>query len=90
MIEESEHKAIYKLETKADDYPFAPVYKELEQGDQFVIRDNGENYKIGARIKDYPAAVHKILYYPKKWWQFWKKKRPAAYIVVWKGEEGRE
>ena len=90
MIEESEHKAIYKLVINQYDYPFAAAYKELEQGDQFVIRDNGENYKIGARVKDYPATVHKILYHPKKWWQFWKRKRPFAYIVVWKGEEGRE
>ena len=76
---------VYKLECRPEDYPNVTSFKKLERGDEFVIRDNGEKYKVGDRVKDYPATVHSIIYYPKKWWQFWKKKKPFAYIISWEG-----
>lgn len=83
--DDSNQHEVYSLECRPEDYPNITSFKKLERGDVFVIRDNGEKYRAGDRVKDYPATVLRILYYPKKWWQFWKKKKPFAYIISWEG-----
>ena len=75
--------AIYKQVIKAADYPDDnKVLIPLSSGDTIVIHDT-KPVKIGDKYKKYPAKIHHIFYEPKKWWQFWKKKKQLGYIVKW-------
>ena len=55
----------------------------LESGHIMYISSQ-EPVKIGGRYKDYPAFISRIIYEPKKWWQFWKRKKQIGYEVTWK------
>lgn len=55
----------------------------LESGYVIFIASQ-EPVKIGGRYKDYPAFISRIIYEPKKWWQFWKRKKQIGYEVTWK------
>jgi len=61
----------------------------LNRGDSFaVVKTLGdETVKVGDQYKDFPAVITEIIYEPKKWWQFWKKKNRLGYIVEWRGGE---
>lgn len=55
----------------------------LESGDVIFIFSR-EPVKIGEQYQDYQAFVSRIIYEPKKWWQFWKRKIQIGYEVIWK------
>ena len=73
---------IYKIVCKAKDYPNIQV-RELTSGDSFVIMDRDNIVRPGDRYEDYPATISQILYEPRKWWEFWKKKKQLGFIVMW-------
>lgn len=54
----------------------------LESGCVIFISSQ-EPVTIGEQYKDYPAFVSRIVYEPKKWWQFWKRKKQIGYEVMW-------
>ena len=56
----------------------------LESGHVISIYSQ-EPVKIGEQYQDYPAFVSRIIYEPKKWWKFWKRKKQIGYEVTWKG-----
>lgn len=57
--------------------------RELHTGDSFIVKST-ESVKLGGQYKNYEAVVTKIYYEPKKWWQFWKKKKQTSFQVTWK------
>ena len=78
----------YQVTAKASDYPNLPKIYKTESGFNIFIRvrDNEPfSYKLGDKYKDYPAFVERIIYSPKKWWQFWKKKKIIGAILKIKG-----
>jgi hypothetical protein len=77
---------IYKVITKAEDYPNGVRVCALKKGDCIYFVGN-HDVKIGEKYKDHPAIVSRIDYKPKKWWQFWKKKEMIGYQVMWVGDE---
>lgn len=77
-------KQVYKVTTKAEDYPFCPCLIEAHNISLCVSvsKDKDFNYKVGDSYKNLSNAyIERIIYNPKKWWQFWKKKRAIAAIV---------
>ncbi len=72
---------IYKLTCKPN---ATPKFHKLSSGDAFVIRDEINPVKVGEQYKEYPAFISSIVYAPKRWWQFWKKKKQLGYVVKWK------
>ena len=77
---------IYKVITKAEDYPNGARVYALHKDDCIYFVGN-HNVKVGDKYKDHPAIVSRIDYKPKKWWQFWKKKEMVGYQVMWIGDE---
>ena len=77
---------IYKIVTKAEDYPNYARVAQLQKGDGFYLVGN-RNVKVGKKYENYPAIVSRIDYKPKKWWQFWKKKEMIGCQILWVGEE---
>lgn len=77
---------IYKIVTKAEDYPNYARVAQLQKGDGFYLVGN-RNVEVGKKYEDYPAIVSRIDYKPKKWWQFWKKKEMIGCQILWVGEE---
>lgn len=78
---------IKKITLKAEDCSNNIMrVKMLEHGDAFWIRHTGEDFKIGEKYKNYPAFVKDIVYIPKPWYKFWKKKKIYGYFVQWIGE----
>lgn len=74
---------LYKYEIRADDYPNSTVKAiPIFKGDPIIIQSK-EKVTIGQKYKEYPARISEIIYFPKKWWQFWKKKRQWGYKVMW-------
>ena len=74
---------IYKVVCKADDYPNQPprVYR-LQKGDSFVLSHVEERYKVGMHFQNHPnLIVTRIYYTPKKWWQFWKRRKVLGYEI---------
>lgn len=74
----------YQVTIKASDYPTLPKIYKAESGTTIFIRvrDNETfSYKFGDDYKDYPALVDRIIYSPKKWWQFWEKKKVIGVIL---------
>mgnify|MGYP003571383856 CR=1 FL=1 len=55
---------------------------ELRAGDSFIVK-SAESVKLGGVYRHYGAIVTKIYYEPKKWWQFWKKKKQIGFQVTW-------
>ena len=43
----------------------------------------GDLYQVGSCRFD----VSQIYYEPRRWWQFWKKKRPLGYLLRYQGGE---
>lgn len=74
---------IYKQVIEAASFPNnLTKLTNLKNGDSFFIRDTN-TVKIGDNYKKYPARIVQIFYEPKKWWQFWKRKKQLGYIVKW-------
>lgn len=74
---------VYKVIIKAEDYPNAiPIPQLFSKGDTLILQD-ATPVKIGDRHKKYPAKVTQIFYEPRKWWQFWKKKKQSGYMLQW-------
>ena len=80
---------IFRTDSVINDDIFKQVFdntnvraQPLESGDTFYIFSS-EPVKIGNKFKDYPATILNVFYNPKKWWQFWKRKKQIGYIVQW-------
>lgn len=54
----------------------------LQAGDSIFIASS-DPVKVGDQYENYPAKINCIYYEPKKWWQFWKKKKQLGYSVIW-------
>lgn len=80
-------KCIYKAELKVEDYPSDTIRThKLTSGDEFYIGDKNNIVKPGDKFKSYPAVITEVYYEPKKWWQFWKRKKQIGYRVRWFGD----
>ena len=54
----------------------------LQTGDSiFIASSNPVN--VGDQYKGYAAIIAEVYYEPKKWWEFWKKKKQLGYRVEW-------
>ena len=60
--------------------PKARLYR-IQRGDRIFLYSD-EKVKIGCLYRNYPAIVTKIEYLPKKWWQFWKKKKQVRFQIM--------
>lgn len=56
----------------------------LRAGDQFTVSyQQGENFKPGQKYRDFDNfIVCRVIYTPKKWWQFWKRRKVIGYTVM--------
>lgn len=71
----------YKVVTYAKDYPTTPVrLMHCQLGVTLFIR-SAEKVSIGNKYKDSQFTISEIIFKPKKWWQFQKKKRQLGYII---------
>jgi hypothetical protein len=77
---------IYKVETKAEDYPNYARVVPLAKGDGFYLVGSCD-VKVGDKYENHPAIVSRIDYKPKKWWQFWKTKEMIGCQILWLGDE---
>ena len=78
---------IYKIVFKAEDYPNENIrIVKLQPGDEFYISYKGIKYKLGQMHLDYPACIKEIIYKPRPWYFFWKKKEILGYFLRWVGE----
>lgn len=59
---------------------------KLGPGDGFYISYTGVHFKPGQKYYDYPAIVSEVVYKPKPWYLFWKKKEICGYFIRWTGE----
>lgn len=77
-------KGVYRVETRADDYPTDAVRAhKLSSGDELYVGDMDNIVHVGDKFKGYPAIVAEVYYTPKKWWQFWKRRKQIGYSVRW-------
>lgn len=78
---------IYKVVIKSEDYPNHRVRAvKLEKGDSFYLVGS-YNVRVDDKYKNYPAIISRIDYEPKKWWQFWKKKKMIGCQILWIGDD---
>lgn len=77
---------IYKVVTKAEDYPNYVRVVPLKKGNTFYLVGS-RDVKVGDKYESYPAIISRIYYKPKKWWQFWKKKEMIGCQILWIGNE---
>ena len=77
---------IKKIVMRAEDYPGQGRVMKLEPGDGFYISYKGVRFKPGQKYYDYPAIVSEVVYKPKPWYLFWKKKEIYGYFIRWIGE----
>ena len=75
-----------KVVLKAEDYPKQARTIKLECGDEFYISYKGVRFKAGQKYYEYPAIVKRVVYKPKPWYSFWKKKEIYGYFIQWIGE----
>lgn len=56
----------------------------LHTGDKFtVLYQQGENFKLGQKYQGFDnLIVERVIYAPKKWWQFWKRRKVIGYTVL--------
>ena len=69
---------IFQLVSNAEDYSNYPRLYKMDHDVRFFIKVNKDNffpYKVGDFCEKYNSYVERIIYFPKKWWQFWKKKK---------------
>ena len=65
---------IKKVVIKAEEYPHGARVMKLAPGDRFYISYKGVCFKPGQKYYNYPAIIDEVLYKPKPWYLFWKKK----------------
>ena len=58
-------------------------HRKLVKGDEFSIsHKQGESFKVGEKYKGFDnLMVMEVVYAPKKWWRFWKKRKVIGYVV---------
>ena len=79
---------IKKLTIETADYPNNTIrICRLKPGDEFYISYKGIRFKPGQRYYDYPAIVREVVYKPKPWYLFWKKKEIYGYFIKYTGED---
>lgn len=56
----------------------------LHAGDKFTISyRQGENFRPGQKYRDFDNfIIDQVIYAPKKWWQFWKRRKVIGYTVM--------
>lgn len=55
----------------------------MEKGDSIILYSE-EPIKLGETYRDIKnAVVTKLFYTPKKWWQFWIKKKQIGFELTW-------
>ena len=57
------------------------VVRKLQKGDSFFIASK-ERVRIGDSYSVPCAIITEIFYEPRKWWQFWKKKKQLGFMVT--------
>lgn len=59
-------------------------YVKLRAGDKFtVLYRQDDNYKPGQKYQGFDnLIVERLIYSPKKWWQFWKRRKVIGYTVM--------
>ena len=59
-------------------------YVRLRAGDQFTVsRQKGEDFKPGQKYQGFDDfIVNRVIYTPKKWWKFWKRRKVIGYTVL--------
>lgn len=77
------------LEISADDYPsnIPRIRPMCDRDTVFVLPDkNDPVFSVGDIYPKYNNhfVVYKAFYEPKHWWQFWKKKVPIGYVIMYK------
>ena len=78
---------MYKIVVKAEEYhgrldDNLVRAVPLQTGDSiFIASSNPVN--VGDQYKGYAAIIAEVYYEPKKWWEFWKKKKQLGYRVEW-------
>ena len=77
---------IKKVVMEAKDYPHGVRVMPLTPGDEFYIPYKGIRFTPGQKYYDYPVIVARVVYKPKPWYLFWKKKEIYGYFVRWMGE----
>lgn len=56
--------------------------RKIQAGDSFLVSYIGKTYHVGERYEDHDnLCIQKIWYSPRKWWQFWKKRKILGYTV---------
>ena len=75
-----------KVVMKAEDYPHRARIMKLSPGDEFYISYKGIRLKAGQKYYDDPAIVSRVVYKPKPWYLFWKRKEIYGYFIRWIGE----
>lgn len=80
-------KTMYKTVVKAEDFHGDFDDKTvravpLQTGDSIFIASSNP-VKVGDKYDDYPAIIAQVYYEPKRWWEFWKKKKQLGYRVEW-------
>ena len=80
-------KTMYKAVVKAEDYHdrlddnlIRAV--PLQTGDSIFIASS-DPVNVGDQYGDYAATIVEVYYEPKRWWEFWKKKKQLGYRVEW-------
>ena len=68
------------LQQMLQDMGIKPI--PMSSGDTIFIVDKTK-VKIGDRYKNENAIVDKVYYKPKKWWQWFKKRKQIGYTVRW-------
>ena len=78
------------LEISADDYPSSNIsrVRPMHNGDVLYVLPNKNDpvFSVGDVYPKYNNhfVIHKAFYEPKHWWQFWKKKVPIGYVIMYK------
>lgn len=76
---------------EADSYPNDVQAVPLRRGDTILMRatPNDPAYQVGDlyQVGSYRFDVDRIYYEPRRWWQFWKKKRALGYLLRYQGGE---
>lgn len=80
-----------KMVFEADSYPNYVQAVPLQQGETIWMRatSNDPAYRVGDlyQVGSCRFDVSQIYYEPRRWWQFWKKKRPLGYLLRYQGGE---
>lgn len=79
-VDRLEHYAVLPSVLKDQQEP--RLYR-LHTGDVFTVLQEDAPVRVGDNICGGNGIVARVLFKPKKWWMFWKKKRAYGYEVIW-------